>query len=162
VSLSPDRPTRERELVINTFGRCSVCEAYKDVLLYIIGLVGGTYLLWATLTWRLLRSFHHRPTTSCARKLHAIQHPHHKHVMVGHRMDCLVRSPPWLKAPGGGSVRSVHAHRPLHGGVPPIRGIAREVGLYDIRAREDADGRRVRLAPRDRRAAAEIANSEGG
>jgi hypothetical protein len=59
VSLSPDRPTRERELVINTFGRCSVCEAYKDVLLYIIGLVGGTYLLWATLTWRLLRSFHH-------------------------------------------------------------------------------------------------------
>jgi len=36
---------------------------------------------------------------------------------------------------------------------PLIRGIAREVGSHDIRARADADGRRLRPAPRDRRAA---------
>ena len=34
-----------------------------------------------------------------------------------------------------------------------LPGIAREVGLHNIRVREDADGRRLRPAPRDRRAA---------
>jgi hypothetical protein len=66
-------PPENDELVINSFGECAACEVCLDILLYIIGCVGGTYLLWAILTWRYRHAFHRRPTTS--RGLQDAHHP---------------------------------------------------------------------------------------
>jgi hypothetical protein len=73
VSLSPGGPPENDELVINSFGECAVCEARMYIILYIIACVGGTYLLWATLTWRYRHVFLRRPTTS--RGPRAARHP---------------------------------------------------------------------------------------
>ena len=68
---------------------------------------------------------------------------------------------PGAEAVTSDPVRSPDARRdafaacasPFRCGVPLIRGIAREVDLHNIRAREDADGCRLRFASQDRRAA---------
>lgn len=75
---------------------------------------------------------------------------------------CLVRSPPWPKAPEGGSVRSVHSHPPCTAVCPPSGGSRKKWICTTSEREKTLTSIECALHHEIAVQLAEIANSEGG